>query len=81
MSKECSIYHLLFFFLFTGNILLFSACNDDDEPAEWIRPVELNDIDAYIKTGILLETFQEKMGYTHLHLRTRPQLNFRQKTS
>lgn len=62
MLKKCCISFLLLFSLLTGNCLLFTACSEDEAQSEWIRPAELNDIDSYIKAGILLDTYQEENG-------------------
>lgn len=57
MLKKCCICYLLLLLLCSGSCFLFTAC--DDEETEWTRPVELNDIDSYIKEGILLKNYQE----------------------
>lgn len=60
MLRKCCICYLLLFFLCSVNCLLFTACDDEDEQTVWTRPTELNDIDAYIKAGVLLKSYQEE---------------------
>lgn len=60
MARKYSICYLLFI-LCCGCCFLFTAC-DEEQQTEWIRPVELNNIDDYIKAGILLKTCHEENG-------------------
>lgn len=63
MDKKCWIHSLLALCLGIG--FGFSACGNDKESEEWTRPIELNDIDSYIREGIMMKAFsKEGSGYS-----------------
>lgn len=59
MKKKCWIYYVIWIGVCCASGLALTAC-DDDEAETWVRPEALTTIDAYIKQGILLQSYAEE---------------------
>lgn len=57
MSKKHDLIHLIIIAICYGSIVLFTACNNENEQEEWIRPEALTTIDSLIKENILLKDY------------------------
>ena len=59
MTSKNYLYYFLIVCLCMGNVGLFTACSEDKQET-WSRPEVLTEIDAFIKEGILLQSWEEK---------------------